>query len=62
MNSIYLLIHTRSSIDGELVETIISAHPTESVAGSAERYFRNYGGFKKHSYDCTYIKEVDFES
>ena len=53
MGSVYVLIHEIEAESGESIENIISAHPTRESAVSAERFFRDYGSFKRHNYEQT---------
>lgn len=58
MHSVYVLVLLNS--DGSIKE-MISAHPSKSVADSAERYYRTYTltGFNKPDTD---IIETNFEA
>ena len=62
MNSVWLLYHTTDLSTGDGEQYVVSAHPTESSAKNAERFFRGYDErFVKHGYHETWIEEVDFE-
>lgn len=58
MNSIFLLV--RLNEDDSIAE-IISAHPNERTAISAERFYRNYTASDKDGLR-TDVQSVDFEA
>lgn len=64
MDSVFILMwdqHLNEPADTTPI--IISAHPTEQSAKSAERFFLGYDErFKKHQGQVTWIEEVEFST
>jgi len=61
MNSVFLLEYACQDFYGDWEWEVISAHPTEQAAKSAERFFRGYSD-KFRNGDNTNIVEVPFEN